>query len=134
VVDKRFFQGLPSPAAAALVTGFIWLMTEAQVEPTQVRWVMFAVTLYAGLTMVTNVPFYSFKDVSFKRSVPFAVIVSIALGIAVINIDPPTVIFALFVAYGLSGYVLYIWRRSRGLQASLISTSTDEPDERGLHK
>jgi CDP-diacylglycerol--serine O-phosphatidyltransferase len=134
VVDKRFFQGLPSPAAAALVTGFIWLMTEAQIEPEQVRWVMFAVTLYAGLTMVTNVPFYSFKDVSFKRSVPFAVIVSIALGIAVINIDPPTVIFALFVAYGLSGYVLYIWRRSRGLQASLISTSTDEPDERGLHK
>jgi CDP-diacylglycerol--serine O-phosphatidyltransferase len=124
VVDKRFFQGLPSPAAAALVTGFIWLMTEAQIEPDQVRWVMFAVTLYAGLTMVTNVPFYSFKDVSFKRSVPFAVI----------NIDPPTVIFALFVIYGLSGYALYIWRRSRGLQASLISTSTDEPDEQGLHK
>jgi CDP-diacylglycerol---serine O-phosphatidyltransferase len=134
VVDKRFFQGLPSPAAAALVTGFIWLMTEAQIEPGQVRWVMFAVTLYAGLTMVTNVPFYSFKDVSFKRSVPFAVIVSIALGIAVINIDPPTVIFGLFVVYGLSGYVLYIWRRSRGMQASVISTSTDEPDERGLHK
>jgi CDP-diacylglycerol--serine O-phosphatidyltransferase len=44
------------------------------------------------------------------------------------------VIFALFVGYGLSGYALYIWRRSRGLQASLISTSTDEPDEQGLHK
>jgi len=134
VVDKRFFQGLPSPAAAALVTGFIWLMTEAGVKGAEVSWVMFGLTLYAGLTMVTNVPFYSFKDVSFKRSVPFAVIVLIALGIAVINIDPPTVIFGLFMLYGVSGYVLYVWRRSKGLQASVISTSTEEPDERGLHK
>ncbi len=134
VVDKRFFQGLPSPAAAAIVTGFIWLVTEAGIKGTEVSWFMFALMLYAGLTMVTNVPFYSFKDVSFKRSVPFAVIVSIALGIAVINIDPPTVIFALFVMYGMSGYVLYFWRRYKGLQTSVISTSTEEPDERGLHK
>jgi CDP-diacylglycerol---serine O-phosphatidyltransferase len=134
VVDKRFFQGLPSPAAAALVAGFIWLMTEAGVEGFDVRWFMFSLTLYAGLTMVTNVPFYSFKDVSLKRSVPFAVIVLIALGIAVINIDPPTVMFGLFVIYGLSGYVLYGWRKAKGQQTSVISTSTDEPDERGLHK
>ena len=134
VVDKRFFQGLPSPAAAAMVAGFIWLMTEAGVAGEQVRWWMFGLMLFAGLTMVTNVPFYSFKDVSFKRSVPFVVIVLMALGIAVINIDPPTVIFGLFVIYGLSGYVLYVWRRAKGLQTSVISTSTDEPDERGLHK
>ena len=134
VVDKRFFQGLPSPAAAALVAGFIWLMAEAGVDGNEVRWIMFALTLYAGLTMVTNVPFYSFKDVSLKRSVPFAVIVLIALGIAVINIDPPTVVFGLFVVYGISGYVLYGWRKAKGLQTSVISTSTDEPDERGLHK
>ncbi len=134
VVDKRFFQGLPSPAAAALVAGFIWLMDEAGIEGEAVRWYMFALTLYAGLTMVTNVPFYSFKDLSIKRSVPFAVIVLIALAIAVINIDPPTVMFALFVGYGLSGYVLYVWRKAKGLQTSVISTSTDEPDERGLHK
>ena len=134
VVDKRFFQGLPSPAAAALVAGFIWLMAEAGVDGNEVRWITFALTLYAGLTMVTNVPFYSFKDVSLKRSVPFAVIVLIALGIAVINIDPPTVVFGLFVVYGISGYVLYGWRKAKGLQTSVISTSTDEPDERGLHK
>lgn len=133
VVDKRFFQGLPSPAAAALVAGFIWLMTEAGVEGEDVRWIMFSLMLYAGLTMVTNVPFYSFKDVSLKRSVPFVVMVLIALGIAVINIDPPTVMFALFVIYGFSGYVLYVWRKAKGQQTSLISTSTDEPDERGLH-
>ena len=134
VIDKRFFQGLPSPAAAALVAGFIWLMTEAGINGVEVRWFTFALTLYAGLTMVTNVPFYSFKDVSLKRSVPFAVIVLIALGIAAINIDPPTVMFGLFVIYGLSGYVLYCWRKAKGLHTSVISTSTDEPDERGLHK
>ena len=69
-----------------------------------------------------------------KRSVPFVVIVLIALGIAAINIDPPIVIFAMFVVYGLSGYVLYGWRKAKGQQTSLISTTTDEPDERGLHK
>ena len=95
---------------------------------------MFALALYAGLTMVTNVPFYSFKDVQMKKSVPFAVIVLIALGIAVINIHPPTVMFGVFVVYGLSGYVVYGWRKAKGVQTSVISTSTDEPDERGLHK
>jgi CDP-diacylglycerol--serine O-phosphatidyltransferase len=133
VVDKRYFQGLPSPAAAALVAGFIWLMTENGVAPADLTWAMFALTLYAGLTMVTNVPFYSFKDLSLKRSVPFAAIVLVALGIAVINIHPPTVLFGLFVLYGLSGYGVYFWRKAKGRQTSVISTSTDEPDERGLH-
>jgi CDP-diacylglycerol--serine O-phosphatidyltransferase len=134
VVDKRYFQGLPSPAAAALVAGFIWLMNDLGVRPASVAWVMFGFALYAGLTMVTNVPFYSFKDVQMKKSVPFAVIVLIVLGIAVINIHPPTVLFSLFVIYGISGYVLYAWRRTKGLPTSVISTSTDEPEERGLHK
>jgi CDP-diacylglycerol--serine O-phosphatidyltransferase len=134
VVDKRYFQGLPSPAAAALVAGFIWLCTDLGIRGAEVTWAMFVVALYAGLSMVTNVPFYSFKDVSMKRSVPFVVIVLIALGIAVINIDPPTVMFGVFVLYGLSGYVIYGWRKVKGVRTSLISTSTDEPEERGLHK
>ena len=134
VVDKRYFQGLPSPAAAALIAGFIWLSTDLGVAGPDVAWPMFALALYAGLTMVTNVPFYSFKDISMKRSVPFAVIVLVALGIAVVNIDPPTVMFGVFVIYGLSGYVIYGVRKARGVQTSLISVSTDEPEERGLHK
>jgi len=80
------------------------------------------------------VPFYSFKDVKMKKSVPFAVIVLLALVIAIINIHPPTVLFALFIVYGLSGYALYGWRRVKGQPTSVISTSTDEPDERGLHQ
>jgi CDP-diacylglycerol--serine O-phosphatidyltransferase len=133
VVDKRFFQGLPSPAAAALVAGFIWLTTELEVPAVDMAWPMFAMTLYAGLTMVTNVPFYSFKDYSLKRSVPFAAIVLVALLIAVINIHPPTVLFGIFLLYGLSGYGVYFWLKSQGRPTSVISTSTQEPDERGMH-
>ncbi len=143
VVDKRYFQGLPSPAAAALVAGFIWLLTENGFKGTStlelgpftwsVPWMMFCLALYAGLTMVTNVPFYSFKEFHMKKSVPFAFIVLIVLLIAAINIDPPTVLFGVFVGYGLSGYVIYAWRKAKGLQTSVVSMSTDEPDERGLH-
>jgi CDP-diacylglycerol---serine O-phosphatidyltransferase len=138
VVDKRFFQGLPSPAAAALIIGFVWVMDDAgwrdvwQVE--WLAWCTFALTLYAGLTMVTNVPFYSFKDVSFRRTVPFIVIVAIALGIAVITIHPPVVLFALFLVYGFSGYAVYVYKKSKGRPVSVIATSTDEPDEAGLHR
>ena len=138
IVDKRFFQGLPSPAAAALVIGFVWVMDDAGFEGVftipGLAWTALAITLFAGLTMVTNVPFYSFKDVNFKRSVPFIVIVAIALGIAVINIHTPMVLFALFGIYGLSGYAVYAWRRAKGVRTSVIATSKDEPEEEGLHR
>jgi len=138
VVDKRYFQGLPSPAAAALVMGLIWIMDDAGLRGvTKINWLAwtaFGVTLYAGLSMVTNAPFYSFKDVSFKRSVPFIVLVAIALGIAVINIHPPTVLFALFCIYGMSGYAVYAYKKAKGKPVSVIATSTDEPDEAGLHR
>ena len=137
VVDKRFFQGLPSPAAAGLVMGMIWVVTdlgESALTLPWMVWMAFAVTLYAGLTMVTNIPFYSFKDVNFRRTVPFIVVVAIALGLAVITIHPPIVLFAIFVIYGTSGYGVYIWKRLKGKPVSVISTSTDEPDEAGLHR
>jgi CDP-diacylglycerol--serine O-phosphatidyltransferase len=133
VVDKRFFQGLPSPAAAAVIAGFIWLINDAGIEGPTVAWGMFALSLFAGLSMVTNAPYYSFKDIQMKQSVPFATIVLLALIIAVINIHPPTVLFALFVGYALSGYLIYAWRKASGLQTSVISTSTHEPEESGLH-
>ena len=138
VVDKRFFQGLPSPAAAALVVGFIWVLDGLGVQGDKagawLAWTTFALTLYAGLTMVTNVPFYSFKDVSLRRTVPFVVIVAIALGIAVITIHPAGVLFALFVAYGFSGYGVYAWKKWKGRPVSVIAMSTDEPEEEGLHR
>ncbi len=134
VVDKRYFQGLPSPAAAALVAGLIWVTTDLGIGGSAMAWPMFGVSLFAGLTMVTNVPFYSFKDFHMKRSVPFVVIVLIAMGIAVINIAPPVVLFGLFLLYGSSGYVTYFRRKAKGIPTSVISTSTDEPDECDLHR
>ncbi len=154
VVDKRYFQGLPSPAAAALVAGFIWLTSAMLVSHREVplfralislfggmpsgredlSWLMFGIALFAGLTMVTNVPYYSFKDFGGRRSVPFVVLVLVALIFAVISIEPATLLFVLFVGYALSGYIIYAWRRAKGEPVSIVSTSTDEPDERGLHE
>ena len=140
VVDKRYFQGLPSPAAAALVAGFIWLTSTmisalggTRVARGDFSWLLFAITLFAGLTMVTNTPYYSFKDLRGRRSVPFVMLVLAALLIAVISIEPATMLFLVFVGYALSGYVVYVWRKAKGEHASIVSTSTDEPDERGLH-
>jgi len=139
VVDKRFFQGLPSPAAAALVVGFIWVVVDAlgykDVNGDIVlAWSAAACTFYAGATMVVNVPFYSFKDLSLKRSVPFIVIVLIALAIGIINLYPARIIFAIFCLYGLSGYLVYGYKRAKGRPVSAIALSTDEPDEIGLHR
>jgi CDP-diacylglycerol--serine O-phosphatidyltransferase len=138
VVDKRFFQGLPSPAAAAMVMGLIWVMDDAGFRDAgQIRWLAvtaWVVTFFAGASMVTNAPYYSFKDVSAMRSVPFIVIVAIAMAIAVISQHPPFAIFALFCIYGLSGYAVYFYRRAKGQRTSVIATSTDEPEESGLHR
>lgn len=143
-VDKCWFQGLPSPAAAALVVGFIWVLVDHGItrgalegfflNAREMAWFMFALTLYAGLTMVTNAPFYSFKVVKMKRSVPFVVIVLIPLLIALVNLHTPAVLFGVFALYGISGYVVYVWRKAQGKPTSVISTSTTEPDERGLHQ
>ncbi|HEU4622635.1 MAG TPA: CDP-diacylglycerol--serine O-phosphatidyltransferase [Burkholderiaceae bacterium] len=125
VVDKRFFQGLPSPAAAALVAGFVWVLHDYGVEGPDVRWIAWAITVYAGLTMVSNVPFYSFKDVNLRKSVPFIVIVAIALVFGLVSYEPPTVLFALFCVYGLSGYAVYTWRVTKGQPVSIISTEPE---------
>jgi len=139
VVDKRYFQGLPSPAAAALVIGFIWVVVDAggytdANGDNVLAWCAAVATFYAGVTMVVNVPFYSFKDLSLKRSVPFIVIVLIALAIGIINLYPARIIFAIFCLYGLSGYFVYAYKRAKGRPVSAIALSTDEPDEVGLNR
>jgi CDP-diacylglycerol--serine O-phosphatidyltransferase len=137
VVDKRFFQGLPSPAAAAVVVGLIFVMEDAGYRNAfkldWLAWTALGVTLFAGLTMVTNLPYYSFKVVGGRRTVPFVVIVAVALGIATVSVHPPIALFLLFCVYGVSGYVVYAYRKAKGAPVSVIATSTEEPDERGLH-
>jgi CDP-diacylglycerol--serine O-phosphatidyltransferase len=128
VVDKRFFQGLPSGAAAALVAGFIWLMDDLRIAGADFNWLSWAITVYAGLTMVTNVPFYSFKDINFRKSVPFITIFLIVLIFVAVSSDPPKVLFGLFVIYGLSGYGVFFWQWFKGRPVSIVQTS-DEPGE-----
>ena len=132
VVDKRFFQGLPSPSAAALVAGFILLMVDQEVSGLKLRWISWGIAVFAGLSMVTNVPFYSFKDVNFRKSVPFIAVFLIALVFALVSIDPPKVLFPIFIAYGLSGYAVLVWRLAKGKPVSLIQTEidSDDPSER----
>ncbi len=111
VVDKRYFQGLPSPAAAALISGFVWVMHDYDVSGDSIHWYAAVLAVFAGLSMVSNLPFYSFKDFNMRKSVPFVAIILAALFFIVISSYPPGVLFGLFMCYALSGYVMWIWRR-----------------------
>lgn len=129
VVDKRFFQGMPSPAAAATVVGFVLMMNDLEVPGLELSWTSFAIALFAGLTMVTNVPFYSFKELNFRKSVPFIFVFLIALAFALVSIDPPKVMFPIFLIYGLSGYAVFFWRMAKGKPVSIIQTGHEPVDQ-----
>ena len=105
VTDKRYFQGLPSPAAAALVAGLVWVMIVSGVAGPDIRWLACGLTIFAGVTMVSNIRYYSFKDINLRKSVPFFVIAAIVLGFALVSISPEMTLFGFFLLYGLSGYV-----------------------------
>ena len=112
VIDKRFFQGLPSPAAAALIAGFVWLAVDNKfpIREAWLPWAAFLLTVYAGFTMVSSAPFYSGKSFQLGRSVPFWVLVAAIALIFFVSSDPPIVLFTLFCCYALSGYVYLAWR------------------------
>jgi CDP-diacylglycerol--serine O-phosphatidyltransferase len=116
VVDKRFFQGLPSPAAAALVAGFVWLAVDNRfpIRDAWLPWATFGITVYAGLTMVSSAPFYSGKSFHLGRSVPFWVMIVMIVVIFFVSSNPPIVLFALFCCYAVSGYAYWLWQFWRG--------------------
>jgi CDP-diacylglycerol--serine O-phosphatidyltransferase len=120
VADKRYFMGLPSPSAAALVAGLVWVVDDLGYDPDALRWLAWAVTLFAGLTMVTNLKFYSFKTINLKKSVPFVAIFLVVLFLALLSYQPPLVLFAAFVVYAISGYVVSAWLlfRARRVRAA----------------
>ncbi len=120
VADKRWFTGLPSPAAAALVAGVVWIVDDNAIDPANLRWWVWAVTLFAGLTMVSNVKYWSFKSINLKKSVPFLAIFVFVLAISFLSYQPAIVLFAAFVGYGVSGYVGLAWTtwKRRRAQAS----------------
>jgi CDP-diacylglycerol--serine O-phosphatidyltransferase len=113
--DKRYFQGLPSPGAAALLAGFVWVSYEYGVSGRDVffgilqwKWMAWGLTVFAGASMVTDLRYYSGKDINLKRSVPFFVILVIMLLMVLVSYSPPEVLFFLMVAYALSGYLLWL--------------------------
>jgi CDP-diacylglycerol--serine O-phosphatidyltransferase len=110
VVDKRFFQGLPSPAAASVIAGMVWAMEQYQIDRADIRWLAWGLTMFAGLTMVSNVKFYSGKDINLRKSVSFSVVVGIAMALVFLIAFAstlPEILFLLFSAYALSGYVMW---------------------------
>jgi CDP-diacylglycerol--serine O-phosphatidyltransferase len=110
VVDKRYFQGLPSPAAAALVAGLVWVMIDNNYTGEEARWYACGLTVFAGVTMVSNIRYYSFKDINLRRSVPFFAVFAIVLFYLLISSYPQGVLFALFLCYAISGYALSVWQ------------------------
>lgn len=113
VADKRFFQGLPSPAAAALVAGLVWIVNDYEFKGTDIHWIAWGVTLFAGLTMVSNIRYYSGKDINLRRTVPFTVVLLIVLLFILIYLGSAHFLFAAFVIYALSGYAMWVWERRR---------------------
>jgi CDP-diacylglycerol--serine O-phosphatidyltransferase len=120
VVDKRFFQGLPSPSGAAVLTGLIWVMTDFGFLPEESFWltgVTWVVAVFAGVTMVSNVPFYSFKEFNWKRRVPLWVILAAVLAISIVATRPSLVLYVIVMTYAFSGYVM--WATGRRIKSVL---------------
>jgi len=122
--DKRYFQGLPSPAAAAVVVGFVWACFDNGVSGKDVALFSLPIIVFAGLMMVSNVSYYSFKDIDFHNKVPFMAMLVVVLVFVLASIDPPILLFVTFMLYALSGPLLSILRRFRKRK---VEAPTDAP-------
>jgi CDP-diacylglycerol--serine O-phosphatidyltransferase len=110
MADKRYFQGLPCPAAAAIVAGFIWVVEENHLVADHGLVIVFGLFMLAvSVLMVSRVRFHSFKDVHWQGRVPFVSLLVLVLLFACIAFDPPEVLFTLAMIFGFSGPVLTLW-------------------------
>lgn len=109
--DKRYFTGLPSPAAAAVVAGMVWFGTEHGLDGQSIAIVAALITGFAAVMMVSNVKYNSFKELDFKGRVPFFAILVVVLVLAVVASYPAGVLLAIFLVYALSGPVLSLRRK-----------------------
>lgn len=125
--DKRFFIGLASPAAAAVVAGTVWAFHDSGVVGRDISFLVALVVAGAGILMVSNVKYYSFKDVDFKGAVPFVAMLAVVGVFALISLDPPLVLVSGFLIYALSGpfVTLYEWRKERK-KLSRVADLNDE--------
>ena len=115
--DNRFFSGLPSPPAAALVASMVWMCVDNDLQgfelPFAISVVAGVVTAVAGVLMVTYIPYLSFMVVDFKGRVPFVMALLIPLLIAVVFVDPPLVLLAMASTYAVSGPIGKMWSTLR---------------------
>jgi CDP-diacylglycerol--serine O-phosphatidyltransferase len=118
VQDRRFFQGLASPPAAAVVSSMVWLASHYGFEGLPALVAGITVTAIAALLMMSRFAYLSFKDISPGRRVRFANLLLIPLVLIVIAVKPEVTIFALFLVYAASGPAAWLWRRRKRHQAA----------------
>ena len=111
VDNKKYFSGLPSPAAATLLASFIWISFDNGISGNeiflgffQMQWFALLITLFVALSMTADVDFYSGKDINLRNSQPFVVILLIAVVFGLISHSPAEIIFIIALGYSLSGY------------------------------
>ncbi|MEQ1637240.1 MAG: CDP-diacylglycerol--serine O-phosphatidyltransferase [Methylococcales bacterium] len=114
--DKRYFQGLPSPAAAAILAGFIWISAEYHYDVQSMKYLALLLTISTGLLMVSNFRYSSFKEIDLKGRVPFFVAISIMLATAFVMAQPQTMLFLFFLGYAASGPIITLVMRKRKRQ------------------
>ncbi|GLK91892.1 CDP-diacylglycerol--serine O-phosphatidyltransferase [Pseudomonas turukhanskensis] len=112
-VDKRYFIGLASPAAAGVVAGTVWAFSDFGIQGSKMSFVVALMVAAAGMLMVSNIKYYSFKDLDLKGRVPFVAILAVVLVFAVVFSDPPRILLLIFLAYAASGPVQYLLRLRR---------------------
>ena len=108
VDDKRYFQGLPSPSAAGILAGFVWVATEYHVDGHTLRYAALILTIITGLLMVSNIRYYSFKDIDLRGKISFVMMIGVMLFFGVVFAHPPLMLFLLFAIYALSGPVTHL--------------------------
>ncbi len=111
--DKRYFIGLPSPSAAAVVAAFVWLGSKLQLDGFGALVSAFVITAAAGVLMVSNFRYHSFKEVNLGGRIPFTWLLAIPLIFMFVSLEPALVLFVLFASYALSGPAQWYWRRRR---------------------
>jgi CDP-diacylglycerol--serine O-phosphatidyltransferase len=111
--DKSYFEGLPSPAAAGVVVGCLWVAVDYDLSPDMLRIPVAILTAFAGLAMVSNLRYYSFKEIDFHGKVPYMLVVGVTLAAAVVITEPPLVLFTLFFLYTFSGLITTLRSRKK---------------------
>lgn len=110
VMDKRYFQGLPSPAGAAVLSAWVWLIESYRFDPIFLQYVSWVLTLCVAGAMVSNMKYRSFKDMDLKGRVPFIALLGVVLFFVLLAFDAPLVLFAIFFAYFVSGPIMKTMR------------------------